>query len=288
MKFFLHFIFIPFSLIFTALPRSTQWFLAKILGCIWFDVLRVRRQMVINHLSLAFPDWPLDKKVSVGRKSVQHLCYSFLEYMILVNYRQEDRARYFEVTSRQHIDDQLAKGKGALLVSLHLGSIDLAVLGFASLGFRINITSKEIRNEVIAEFVQKLRARFNIVTLKDRRNPFLIFRALKDNEAVIFIMDQFMGAPHGIPVKFFGHKAWTAAGLAAFAIKTEQRVIPIYNFRRDDGMVVIGSLDPIELEVGPDREQNIKVMTQKYNDALEKIIRMHPEQWLWLHRRWKE
>lgn len=288
MKFFLNFIFIPVSGVFSKLPRRAQFFCAQVMGCLWFDVLRVRRKVVLSNLSIAFPEWPLKKKISVGRKSVQHLCFSFLEYMVIYNYKPEQYNDFFVVQNLDRIDNQLKKGKGVLLATLHMGAIDLALLGFAGKGYKLNATSKDIKNKATDDFLQNLRVKFGIKSLKDRRNPFVIFRALKDNEAVIFVLDQFMGRPHGIPVKFFGQTAWTAAGLAAFSMKTQQPVIPIYNFRRDDGKVVINTLEPIELEVAEDREQNIRIMTQKYNDALEKIVRMHPEQWLWLHRRWKE
>jgi KDO2-lipid IV(A) lauroyltransferase len=288
MNFFINYIFIPFSRIFSKLGRRSQFMVAQVLGAIWFDILRVRRQMVINHLTIAFPDWPISKKISVGRQSVQHLCMSFLEYMVIYNYKPEQLKDYFEILNSDKINEQLKKGKGAMLMTLHLGAIDFAMLGFAGLGYKLNATSKDIKNKAADDFLQGVRAKYGVTSLRDRRNPFIIFKALKNNEVIIFVMDQFMGHPHGIPVEFFGKRAWTAAGLAAFSIKTQQPVIPVYNFRRDDGKVVINALDPIELEVGDDREQNIKVMTQKYNDTLEKIIRLHPEQWLWLHRRWKE
>jgi KDO2-lipid IV(A) lauroyltransferase len=288
MKLFIEFILIPWSGIFARFPRKLQFFCAQILGCIWFDIIRLRRKLIIANLTQAFPDWSRAKKISVGRKSVQHLCLSFFEYLIIYNYKPEMHKKYFEIHGNEVIDEQLKKGKGALLMTLHLGAIDFALLGFSGFGYKINATLKRIKNESIDQFVNDMRAKNKIKFIADRKNPFDIFRALKNNETVIFVMDQHMGKPHGIQVDFFGKKAWTAAGLAAFAMKTQMPVITIYNFRREDGKIEIGVLDPIELEVHSDREQTIKVMTQKYNDALEKVICMHPEQWLWVHRRWKD
>ena len=287
MKIFINFIFIPLSAAFSKLSRRGQFFIAQVLGVLVFDILRIRRQVAIKNIGLAFPDWPMEKKVSVARQSVQHLLLSFLEYMIIYHYKKDSRDKYFEISNKEIVDAQLAKGKGALLMTLHMGAIDLALVGFAGFGFKVNATLKRIKNKSIDKFVNDLRAEHNIKFIADRRNPFDIFRAIKNNECVIFVMDQYMGPPHGIPVEFFGYKAWTAAGLSAFSMKTQMPVIPLYNFRRDDGKICIDVLDPVELEVTSDREQNIKVMTQKYNDALEQIVRRHPEQWLWVHKRWK-
>lgn len=288
MKYFIKLFLIPFSQKFSALPRKTQFLFAKILGIIWFDIIRLRRKLVIQNISVAFPDWPMEKKISIGRHSVQHLCLSFFEYMIIYNYDSKMHSNYFEIHNEGKIKEQLAKGKGVLLMTLHMGAIDFALVGFAGFGYKVNATLKRIKDVHIDKFVNDMRDKNGIKFIADRKNPFDIFRALKNNEAVIFVMDQHMGKPHGIQVDFFGKKAWTAAGLAAFAMKTQMPVIPLYNFRRDDGKIMMDVLEPIELALGEDREQNIRVMTQKYNDALEKIIRLHPEQWLWVHRRWKD
>lgn len=288
MKYFIKFFMIPMSGIFAALPRRVQFCLAQILGILWFDIIRLRRNLVIANISHCFPEWPMEKRIQVGRQSVQHLCMSFFEYLVIYNYKPSMHSELFEIEGREIIDQQLQKGKGALLMTLHLGAIDLALVGFSGFGYKVSATLKRIKNEAIDKFVNDLRAKHNIKFIADRRNPFDIFRALKNNEAVIFVMDQHMGAPHGIPVQFFGRKAWTAAGLSAFAMKTQSPVIPIYNFRRKDGKIAFGVLSPIELDVGSDREQNIRAMTQKYNDALEQIVRSHPEQWMWVHRRWKD
>src|SRR5690606_26102789 len=273
MKYFIKFFMIPTSGLFASLPRRVQFFCAQLLGILWFDIIRLRRKLVIDNISHCFPEWPMAKRIRVGRKSVQHLCLSFFEYLIIYNYDSSLHSKFFELSGKEIIDRQLEKGKGALLMTLHMGAIDFALIGFSGFGYRVSATLKRIKNEAIDKFVNDMRAKNNIKFIADRRNPFDIFRALKNNETVIFVMDQHMGAPHGIPVEFFGRKAWTAAGLAAFAMKTQNPVIPIYNFRREDGTIAIGALDPIELEVNDDREQNIRIMTQKYNDAIEQIVR---------------
>lgn len=288
MKFFINFIFKPFSGLFASLPYKLQFLVAQMMGILWFDLIRLRRKLIIQNISVAYPDWTLEKKISVGRQSIQHLCMSFLEYMLIYQYNDSKMDEYFEAKNLEPVRNQLKKGKGALTMTLHMGAIDFALVGFSASGFKVNATLKRINNEPVDKFVNELRAKNGIKFIADRKNPFDIFRALKNNETLIFVMDQHMGKPHGIQVDFFGKKAWTAAGLAAFAMKTEMPVIPIYNFRRADGKIAIDTMDPIELEVTDGREQTIRVMTQKYNDAIEKIIRLHPEQWLWVHRRWKD
>jgi len=183
----------------------------------------------------------------------------------------------------------LQKKEGVLVLSLHLGTIDLAPASLALLGYPLSITLKEIKNETINTFIDQVRRSKGVRPLADRRNPFEIFRAIKRGDLTVFVMDQYMGNPHGIEITFFGLPAGTASGLAGFSMKTQLPVIPMYNFRREDGKVYVCSLPPIYPETISDNfDENIRYNTQKYNDIIEKIVKKHPDQWMWVHRRWKK
>jgi KDO2-lipid IV(A) lauroyltransferase len=289
MKLLIKLIMVPMGFVFTALPRKLQICAANAMGIFWFDILRLRRDVVLSNLKLAFPEWSEKKRIQVGRKSIQNLCLSFFEYFIIVRFKPEWRDKYFEIEKDKFapVDQEIQKGHGVFLLSLHLGAIDFALAGYQKFGYNITCTFRRIKNKAFDDFVTGLRQKEGIKTLEDRRNPFDIFRALKNNDCVLFIMDQYMGKPHGINARFFGHPAGTAAGLAAFALKTGQPVYPAYNYRRN-GKIVLTAGRPILIDLEGDREQNILKATQKFNDSLEEIIRKHPEQWLWVHKRWKE
>ncbi len=283
---FIKIILTPICFIFSILPRWSQEACANFLGIIWFDVIRLRRRVVLENLDLAFPHWEKEKKIQIGRKSIQNLCLSFLEYLLVFRFRPEWKDRFFKIQGFEGVDKELQKGHGVLMVSLHLGAIDFAMLGYLSFGYKMAITSKRINNKIFDELLMEKRKKEGITVIEDRRNPFAIFRALKDNKCLVFIIDQFMGIPYGIPVKFFGQTAWTAAGPAAFSLKTNLVVYPVYNYRKN-GQIILQAEEPIPVEIVGDHEQNIKHMTQKYNDRLEEIIRKYPEQWMWVHKRWK-
>ena len=119
------------------------------------------------------------------------------------------------------------------------------------------------------------------------RTPFEVLKAIGKNECVIFVLDQFMGKPYGIENTFFGRKTGTAYGLALFAIKTGSPVLPLYTYRDEKLRTHMVFLEEIPLEKIEDRDLQIKVMTQKYTDKIEEIVRQKPGQWMWVHRRWK-
>ena len=97
-----------------------------------------------------------------------------------------------------------------------------------------------------------------------------------------------MGKPYGIETTFFGRKTGTAYGLALFAMKSKAPVIPVYAYRDEDLKTHVVFEEEIQVENIEDKDLQIRVMTQKYNDRVESIVRRHREQWMWVHRRWKK
>lgn len=277
------------SLIMGIFPRKLQTALANTIGFLWFDVFRFRRTVILENLKLAFPEKDLEWHKKVGRKSTQNLCLSFLDYFILYRVNSKNISKYVQLNNVESLKKQIQEGQGTLVLSLHLGTIDLAPAALALNGYKVHITLKTIKNKTVDLFINNLRRSKGVTPLADRRNPFEIFRSIKKGYPTIFIMDQYMGNPHGRELKFFGHPAGTAVGLAGFSLKTGLPVIPMYNFRRADGMISIVSEDPILPESISDVfEENIRYNTQKYNDRMELIIKKYPEQWMWVHRRWKK
>lgn len=289
MKTFLKTIMYVISWFFCLIPRRGHLVIANTLGIIWFDILKFRRKVVLDNLNKAFPKASNEWRIHVGRKSVQNLCLSILDYFVLMHLNKKNLHKIIEFQDMHYMDEQLRKKVGVLAMSLHMGTIDLAPAGLALKGYPLSITLKKINNPSVNAFIEDLRKSKGVNALADRRNPFEIFRAIKRNDLTVFVMDQYMGRPHGILIKFFGLDAGTASGLAGFSLKTGLPVIPMYNFRLANGKIVIRSEPPLMPEtISEDFDENIRYNTQKYNDKIEEIVKRHPEQWMWVHRRWKE
>jgi lauroyl/myristoyl acyltransferase len=115
----------------------------------------------------------------------------------------------------------------------------------------------------------------------------MILDRLAARDAVIFIMDQHAGARDGVLVDFFGSPAWTFRSLALVALRTSAPVVPAALWREDDGSHVMRFEEALPTVDGADADEAIAANTRLYNAALERIILRHPEQWFWMHRRWK-
>jgi KDO2-lipid IV(A) lauroyltransferase len=275
------------SLVITLLPLKVQLCLGKTLGFIWFDVLRIRRKVAIDNIGIAFPKLSLAERTSMARSSLAHMGHTLIEFAQFPFFKDEDISRFFDFEGEENIHEAIAQKRGVLLLSLHLGNGDFAVAALSRRGLPIQLISKEFKLRWLNDLWFGMRKRHGTHFISPEKSSFDILRALKRNEFVVFVLDQFMGPPIGVRTKFFGHEAGTAAGLALMALRTRAPVVPCYTFRNGDGRCTVVFEPQIPLKVEGLTEQNIAVMTQVYTDKIEEIVRRHPEQWMWIHRRWK-
>tara|TARA_B110001454_G_scaffold183141_1_gene178111 strand:- start:45977 stop:46861 length:885 start_codon:yes stop_codon:yes gene_type:complete len=271
--------------------RASRW-LFGLLGILWFDILRIRRRDVVSHIGIVFPNLTETEKIKMGRRSMrlQTGALADLFYMPYMNKAWRDKYIVFEGT--EHVASARTLGKGVLLLGMHIGSGDLAAnMITAELG-NFHLITKLMKNKVLNDFWFSLRAYYGVKHIEPHgeKTPFQILKALKSNGLVVFVLDQFMGKPYGIETTFFDRKTGTAQGLAVFHLKTKAPVVPVYCYEAPDGRVHIVFEAPLVLSglVSDGKEDTVARLTQYFCSVTERIIRKHPEHWMWLHRRWKK
>lgn len=268
------------------LPRSFNLILGKVLAFLWFDFFRIRRRVILQNIGMAFPRLTNAEKVAIGRQSMQSLCRSFFDVMLIPSISNKWVADNV-VFEGHEIVERYKSESGVLFLTLHMGSGDLAAAAISQAVIPTTLISKRFRNAFLDEFWFSLRERATtqFIDAHSQRNAFEILSALKKHRGVVFVLDQFMGKPYGIETEFFGHKTGTAYGLALFAKKTHLPVIPVYTYWGEKGQMMIKFCEPVAM--GSDVVETHEQMTNKFNQALEKIITAHPNEWMWVHRRWK-
>lgn len=276
-----------FSYILYLLPDRVRYLGGDFFGILWFDILRIRRNIIFENLEKAFPGISIREKKKIGRRSCKRMGWAFMDYFVMPFVSEKNFHRFFVTEGLEILDNELEKNHGALLLSLHLGSYDFIGVAFGVLQYPLNIISKEFNYQWLNDIWFGLRKSKGVRFISDRKSTFEIFRALKNNEMVTFVLDQYMGTPLGVKTQFFGHPTGTAKSLAMFAEKSKASVLPVYSYRREDGRVALVVENSIGFEKLENREKTVLHMTQKYNDYLEEIVRKYPEDWLWVHRRWK-
>jgi KDO2-lipid IV(A) lauroyltransferase len=281
-----------FSYLLFLLPRSWVRALGNSIGFLWVDLLRVRRDVIFNNLKIAFPEWTEEKRRQVGRESVYNMGRGFYELFTVPFLNQKWLDTHVVFEGEENMKAALAKGKGVLALSLHIGNGDLCSSTIVMKGYPMTIITKVFKNKFFNDLWFSLRGGQGVkyIDAHGDKTSFDILKALKRQEAVVFVVDQFMGKPFGIQTTFFGKKTGTAYGLALFALKTKAPVLPIYTYEGSDHKIhtVFGEEVPVQDLVTEDKDASILAITQRFNDKIEEIVRAHPEQWMWVHRRWKD
>jgi KDO2-lipid IV(A) lauroyltransferase len=290
MNFWMNVFTISLGVSFWIFPKPFRWAIASFLGWLWFDALKLRRWTVLKNLTIAFPEATHERRLEIARKSMASFCYNFIEFSLIPFMNEKSMKNEVIFHGLEKYEAGRAQGRGVLLLSLHVGNGDVGVAALAVKGFRLHLISKKFKNRFLNQFWFGVRERKGTRFLEPhgRSTAFDILRICRQNEAVIFVVDQFMGKPYGIETTFFGKKTGTAYGLALFALKTKAPVIPIYTYRDSQLRTHVVFEDEVTVEKIEDKDLQIKLMTQKYNDRVEAIVRKYPEQWMWVHRRWKK
>ncbi len=271
--------------------KSPRWFkegLALGLGILWFDVFRIRRKVAVANIQIAFPEISRAGATKMARASVVQMGRTIVDFNTLTWISPRELRESAKFEGLEHIDSALKKGRGVIVMGTHIANGDYGILALSNFGYPMNLISKRFSNLWLDDIWFSVRGRFGTQFIAPRNSSYEILKALKKKECVIFVMDQFMGPPLGVRTLFFGRETGTAMGLALFAQKTGAPVVPCYSRRNPDGRYSICFEEEVIFEDLGEKDKNVHYMTQKYTDRIEAIVRKYPEQWMWIHRRWKE
>lgn len=268
------------------------WFnklFSRVLAFLWVDVLQIRKKVVYDNIEIAFPGTDLKTKKKWMRESIYILARNMFD-LLKVPYLKES---WIEKNVVLHGLENVKKYEqsGVLFLTLHMASADLSI----SIAHRkikpLSVISKRFKSPFLDAFWFTLRTQFGaqFIDAHSGANAFDIFKALRKNRGVVFVLDQYMGPPYGVETQFFGRDTGTAYGLALFAQKTKLPVIPIYSHWGKDGKLNIVVKPEVDLSsvISDDTEKANVNLTNRFNKEVEAIITKHPEQWMWVHRRWK-
>lgn len=291
MKSFIRFCLIKISQFLILLPRNLLRACGGVLGFLWIDLLGFRKRIIKENLDIAFPEKTATEKKKIGRLSVYNLAYNFAEFFILpaLTPKWIDKNVVFEGV--EHCYEAQKLNKGVFFLSMHIGHSDMAANAIAMKVMPIYIITKVFKNKLLNDFWFSIRGAQGVqyIDAHGPNNAFEILKALKKKAAITFVLDQHMGRPFGIPTQFFGKRVGTAYGLALFVLKTGAPVVPVYPYEGEDGKIHVVFLPQLDMTpfITDNKDESIQKMTQHFTDVIESCVRKHPEQWMWVHRRWK-
>jgi KDO2-lipid IV(A) lauroyltransferase len=216
----------------------------------------------------------------------RNLGANMAEVLRLAGGRTEDLDPRVRFEGEERVQEALARGRGVLILTAHVGNWDLLAMLTARSRYRLTVISKSLRNAALNDMWMRIRRHFGVAILPAHQSYRMCLRVLRRNELLGFILDQNRPREEGIFVDFFGRPACTSPGLAFMSAQSGAPVVPAFILREGEERHVVRVLPLIEPP--PDREaETIRRATQHYTKIIEDVVREHPDQWLWLHRRWK-
>ncbi len=271
-------------------PIPYRWSLAfgSMLGTFFYRVVGFRRQLVLENLGLAYPACSPEELDALALENYRHYGKMLVDFLLSLTWTAEDYRRQVPIDGLEEAKRLVEQGKGCFFLTFHLGSWELSLGAAAAHGLPIQVVVKRAKSPLGEKLLQWYRGKVQAQVLVESGSHHQILQAVSQGNTVAYLLDQFMGPPIGLPVTFFGREAGTAASLALLLERREVPVLVGYIYRQPDGSTRIRIHPPfVFANLSEDRQTRFYQRTQQLNDAMERIIRKYPEQWLWLHRRWK-
>lgn len=269
-----------------ALPASAAREIGAGLGSLAYAV-GIRREVVLDHLSRVFGEERSKAELArIARESYRNFGRTTFEFGRFPRLDARAIEETVSLEGGEHLDRALAEGKGAILVAGHFGNWELAAT-LATRGYPLTFLVGEQHNTLVDGLMNRLRARFGVEIVPLTGSLMGVLRALRRNRIVAMLSDQDAGRS-GIFVDFLGLPASTPYGPGRIAARTGAPVVPGNAVRRPGGRHSLVFRPPVPpAPEGASPEEAARHYTQAYTTALEDFVRRHPEQYFWMHRRWK-
>jgi Kdo2-lipid IVA lauroyltransferase/acyltransferase len=281
--------FIRFLIFFSnLLPRKLWLSFCGWLGKIAYAVSPKPRERTIYHLGLAFSNEKSTKEIIALSKQVFiMLGKNAGDILRSLRVRKlEDLNKFLETHGLENYEKAFARGKGVMFLTSHLGAFDLQITNMALRGLNPNIVGTALKDERLNELLWEYRNAYGAVAIERGKESVRLFKALKSGGSIAILIDQDTKVKSRF-VDFFGMKASTPIGATILALRTGAAVVPTYIFLDKNGKQQMHILPEIPLVMTGDEETDLVVNTQNFANFTEQIVREHPEQWVWMHERWK-
>lgn len=269
------------------LPRGFAMSAGRITGRFIYRADRRHRNTVMDNLGRAYQGQMSPARMeAVARGVFENLGMTFFEFMRIPWLGRVDIEQTVGCVGRERLDAALGKGRGVILYTAHFGNWELMAAWYGLTGYPLDIVVRDLDSPLMNGFVAWARSRSGNRTVSKNRSMRKLLKCLASNGIAGILLDQNVADVEGVFVDFFGIPACTNKGPAILAAMSGAVVLPTFIVRKDGRhSVEIGPEIPL-VDTG-DRVADAVANTAAFTKPIEDMIRAHPEQWFWVHRRWK-
>ncbi len=269
------------------LPIALACRLGAVLGRLAYTVDRGHRKRAIENLTMAFGDEKGQAEIAlIARRVYENLGINAMELMRIPWLTGEKLSGYVDTTDFEKADRIVKDGRGLMVCTAHFGNWELLAASYGLTRRAFEIVARKLDNPSVEDFVKWVRTRPGNRVIDKKGSMRELLKALNSGGMLGILMDQNVDWREGVFVDFFGKPACTNKGPATLALKTGTPVLPAFLVREGTRHRVV-IFEELKIEATGDKERDVTELTRLMTESIERIIRMYPEQWFWVHRRWK-
>jgi Kdo2-lipid IVA lauroyltransferase/acyltransferase len=271
-----------------ALPRPmARWVATSAARLLLLLLPKLRKTAEVN-LKLAFPEWTGQQRHAVMKRMTRNLGWMAAEFARMPQYTKKNIERVVVLDGHENFLEGQSRGKGVLYLTGHIGAWELSSYAHALYGFPLHYMARPLDNKPLDALVNQYRGLSGNKSIYKNEAARTMLRVLKGAGTVGILADQNTMPDEGVFVDFFGVPACTTAGIARVALHTDAAVVPGYAFWDENlRKYRLRFEPPVELSRTGNTENDILENTARFAKVIEGIIRKYPEQWVWIHARWK-
>lgn len=270
------------------LPLTVSRPIGQTLGRAALGLLPRSRQRIRAHLEIAFPDLDQHQREDLLKKTARHFGLMLAEVAWLWHAQPHDVENLCELEGVENFFEALEEGRGVIFTTGHCGTWEIMSARLPIAGVPLSTAARELDHPQLDRLVNTMRGRFGTeVILRGPSAGKQMVRALAANRVAALLIDQDIRGIPGVFVPFFGRPAWTPSGAAMLAIRKRCPVVPGFIHRRPDGSHKVEIHPPLAIPRDGSLEDRVEEVTAAATAVIERQIRAHPEQWVWMHRRWR-
>lgn len=269
------------------IPLKWRRFLAVIAARLFFYLSPKHRLITLHNIMRAFPDRSMQDSVRLAKKSYESFLLVVADFFDIPHINKENLYQWIRVEGLSHYTEACNEGKGVLIFGGHFGNWEIGNAALAILTRPFVFIYRVLDSPLLERGITGVRASYGNTSLSKENAMRPMIRLLKGGSTINLLIDQNVAWHEGVFVDFFGRKACTTSGLALLALHTKAPVLPVFTHRLPDGRYVLNIERKIDIVSTGNRDADVHTNTQNFTRIIEDQIRTYPEEWFWVHQRWK-
>ena len=269
------------------IPCSARRLILRGLARLGYYLSMRHRLIALHNLARSFPGKNHQEIIAIAKKSYASFARIIAEFPDILCLNENNFSKWVNIIGLDNYHSAQREGRGVILFGAHYGNWEMGNAALALVTSPFVFVYRLLDNPLMEKIITGVRSSYGNISLSKKKNMRKMISLLKNGGTINILIDQNVFLSEGVFVDFFGRKAATTSGLALLALYTDATVLPAFTGRLPNGKYLLEIGPKVAIINSGERDADVLANTQKFTAIIEEQIKKHPEQWLWLHRRWK-